>query len=109
MYIPRHVKALEGRSQLLEAALQSADEANRRWEECRALVDQLRLENAALRAALSQGHLLGPHANNPNAQPMGNNGAQQQQQQQEDPKTVDPSNGQVTNDGAENSAEQKQD
>ncbi len=50
----RHVKALESRSQLLDAALASADEANRRWEECRALVDQLRIENAALRAALSQ-------------------------------------------------------
>jgi len=49
-----HVKALEQRSQLLDAALQSADEANRRWEECRALVDQLRIENAALRAALGQ-------------------------------------------------------
>jgi hypothetical protein len=50
---PRRVKALESRSQLLDAALASADEANRRWEECRALVDQLRIENAALRAALS--------------------------------------------------------
>ncbi|KAN0091119.1 hypothetical protein V8E55_004685 [Tylopilus felleus] len=49
----RRVKALESRSQLLDAALASADEANRRWEECRALVDQLRIENAALRAALS--------------------------------------------------------
>ena len=48
----RHVKALESRSQLLDAALASADEANHRWEECRALVDQLRVENAALRAAL---------------------------------------------------------
>ncbi|KAJ7287603.1 hypothetical protein C8J57DRAFT_1496017 [Mycena rebaudengoi] len=50
----QHVKSLESRSQLLDAALSSADEANRRWEECRALVDQLRVENAALRAALSQ-------------------------------------------------------
>ncbi|KAK7035520.1 hypothetical protein VNI00_011813 [Paramarasmius palmivorus] len=50
----QHVKALESRSQLLDAALASADEANRRWEECRALVDQLRVENATLRAALSQ-------------------------------------------------------
>ncbi|KAJ6609849.1 hypothetical protein B0H10DRAFT_2062736 [Mycena sp. CBHHK59/15] len=50
----QHVKSLESRSQLLDAALASADEANRRWEECRALVDQLRVENAALRAALSQ-------------------------------------------------------
>ncbi|KAG9316594.1 hypothetical protein JVU11DRAFT_2648 [Chiua virens] len=52
----QRVKALESRSQLLDAALASADEANRRWEECRALVDQLRIENATLRAALnSQG------------------------------------------------------
>lgn len=50
----RHVKALESRSQLLDAALASADEANRRWEDCRALVDQLRIENAALRAALQE-------------------------------------------------------
>ncbi|KAF9263427.1 hypothetical protein L218DRAFT_1077397 [Marasmius fiardii PR-910] len=50
----QHVKALESRSQLLDAALASADEANRRWEECRALVDQLRVENATLRAALNQ-------------------------------------------------------
>ena len=55
----RHVKALESRSQLLDAALASADEANRRWEECRALVDQLRIENAALRAALSQSQMMG--------------------------------------------------
>ncbi|KAH0589403.1 hypothetical protein H2248_005160 [Termitomyces sp. 'cryptogamus'] len=58
---PRHVKALESRSQLLDAALASADEANRRWEECRALVDQLRLENTALRAALQQAQTLAPH------------------------------------------------
>ncbi|KAJ7783064.1 hypothetical protein B0H16DRAFT_1495207 [Mycena metata] len=50
----QHVKSLESRSQLLDAALASADEANRRWEECRVLVDQLRVENAALRAALTQ-------------------------------------------------------
>lgn len=65
----RHVKALESRSQLLDAALASADEANRRWEECRALVDQLRVENAALRAALSQAHLLPPSLNNQQPQP----------------------------------------
>jgi hypothetical protein len=53
-YERRHVKALESRSQLLDAALASADEANRRWEECRSLVDQLRIENAALRAELNQ-------------------------------------------------------
>lgn len=51
------MKALESRSQLLDAALASADEANRRWEDCRALVDQLRIENAALRAALSQAQM----------------------------------------------------
>ena len=39
------------------ATLASADEANRRWEECRALVDQLRVENASLRAALSQANV----------------------------------------------------
>ena len=45
------MKTLESRSQLLDAALASADEANRRWEECRTIVDQLRIENATLRAA----------------------------------------------------------
>ena len=59
VFTRRHVKALESRSQLLDAALASADEANRRWEECRALVDQLRIENAALRAALSHSQMLG--------------------------------------------------
>jgi len=63
----RHVKALESRSSLLDAALASADEANRRWEECRALVDQLRVENAALRAALSQTHLIPSNLSNPTA------------------------------------------
>ncbi|TBU61665.1 hypothetical protein BD310DRAFT_776434, partial [Dichomitus squalens] len=48
----QHVKTLESRSQLLDAALASADEANRRWEECRTIVDQLRIENATLRATL---------------------------------------------------------
>ena len=62
----RHVKTLESRSQLLDAALASADEANRRWEECRTIVDQLRIENATLRAALqaAQAQLM---AANPNA------------------------------------------
>lgn len=64
----QHVKALEARSQLLDAALASADEANRRWEECRALVDQLRVENAALRAALSQHQAMIP----PGISPLGN-------------------------------------
>ncbi|KAG8992111.1 hypothetical protein FRB94_012005 [Tulasnella sp. JGI-2019a] len=48
-----HVKALESRSQLLEAALASVDEANRRWEESRQMCESLRLENAQLRAALN--------------------------------------------------------
>ncbi|PPQ99743.1 hypothetical protein CVT24_009726 [Panaeolus cyanescens] len=61
----QHVKALESRSQLLDAALASADEANRRWEECRALVDQLRVENTALRAALQQSQLLPPNIPQP--------------------------------------------
>ena len=57
----RHVKALESRSQLLDAALASADEANRRWEDCRQLVDQLRIENAALRTLISQLQASNPH------------------------------------------------
>lgn len=72
----RHVKALESRSQLLDAALASADEANRRWEECRALVDQLRIENAALRAALSAQHpMIPPSALPPVTPASGANGA----------------------------------
>ena len=73
----RHVKTLESRSQLLDAALASADEANRRWEECRTIVDQLRIENATLRAALqaTQAQLmaLNPNANLPMPDP--NSGA----------------------------------
>jgi cell division protein FtsB len=46
----RHVKQLESRSLLLDTALASADEANRRWEECRGVLDGLRAENAQLRA-----------------------------------------------------------
>lgn len=46
------MKALESRSQLLDAALESADQANRRWEEARQLIEGLRVENATLRAAL---------------------------------------------------------
>ncbi|EPT04501.1 hypothetical protein FOMPIDRAFT_14367, partial [Fomitopsis schrenkii] len=49
----QHVKALESRSQLLDAALASADEANRRWEECRALVDSLRIEINTLRGHIN--------------------------------------------------------
>ncbi|KAJ7462220.1 hypothetical protein B0H11DRAFT_2054642 [Mycena galericulata] len=58
------VKDLETRAALLDTALASADEANRRWVECRALVDQLRVENTALRAALSQAQMLPPGAMN---------------------------------------------
>jgi len=46
------VKSLEQRAILLEETIQKAEEANRRWEECRVLVDQLRHENAMLRTAL---------------------------------------------------------
>ena len=67
---PRHVKALESRSQLLDAALASADEANRRWEDCRQLVDQLRIENAALRAALAQAQMLNPNSVPPPPPPV---------------------------------------
>lgn len=74
---PRHVKALESRSSLLDAALASADEANRRWEECRALVDQLRVENAALRATLNQVQHLAP-----NLAPQEEHKPQDQHQQQ---------------------------
>jgi len=48
-----HMKELEARSNLLDAALSSADEANRRWEECRAIVDQLRNENTQLRTEVA--------------------------------------------------------
>ncbi|PIL35847.1 transcription factor [Ganoderma sinense ZZ0214-1] len=77
----QHVKTLESRSQLLDAALASADEANRRWEECRTIVDQLRIENATLRAALqaAQAQLMAvnPNANVPMPDPVaaGVNGA----------------------------------
>ena len=68
----RRVNTLQLRSDLLDVAVASADEANRRWEECKALVeeanrrweecraqvDQLRIENAALRAALGPAQLL---------------------------------------------------
>lgn len=92
----RHVKTLESRSQLLDAALASADEANRRWEECRTIVDQLRIENATLRAALQAAqNPLNPNPNvslpDPNAlgavngangvQPPHGLSAEQQQQQ----------------------------
>jgi hypothetical protein len=43
---------LETRAELLTETIAQAEEAHRRWEECRALVDQLRHENAMLRTAL---------------------------------------------------------
>lgn len=46
------IKFLETRAELLTETIAQAEEAHRRWEECRALVDQLRHENAMLRAAL---------------------------------------------------------
>ncbi|PVG00321.1 hypothetical protein CPB86DRAFT_871860 [Serendipita vermifera] len=46
------VKHLEARAALLDETIAQTEEANRRWEECRALVDQLRHENAMLRTAL---------------------------------------------------------
>jgi len=72
----QHVKALESRSQLLDAALASADEANRRWEECRALVDQLRIENAALRATLSSVQMQGAGGGGGSGGPSNNNGGE---------------------------------
>lgn len=99
----RHVKALESRSQLLDAALASADEANRRWEECRALVDQLRVENAALRAALSQqAQLLPPGGGHPPSAVNSNNGAHQ-----EEVKNPEGSN-ELKNDSAEVTTDQKE-
>ncbi|KAG8747831.1 hypothetical protein FRC10_011277 [Ceratobasidium sp. 414] len=49
----QHVKQLESRSAMLDVALANADEANRRLEDSRILVEQLRAENQALRTALS--------------------------------------------------------
>jgi len=46
------IKFLETRAELLTETIAQAEEAHRRWEECRALVDQLRHENAMLRSAL---------------------------------------------------------
>jgi len=92
----QHVKALESRSQLLDAALASADEANRRWEECRALVDQLRVENAALRAALSQqAQLLPPGAGG------NSNGAHQEEAEHA------PSSDELKNDSADAKEDQE--
>ncbi|KAG8745891.1 hypothetical protein FRC12_014418 [Ceratobasidium sp. 428] len=49
----QHVKQLESRSAMLDVALANADDANRRLEDSRILVEQLRAENQALRTALS--------------------------------------------------------
>ncbi|KAJ7683347.1 hypothetical protein B0H17DRAFT_37093 [Mycena rosella] len=49
----QHVRILEARSQLLDTALASTDEANRRYDECRKLLNQLQIENADLRKALA--------------------------------------------------------
>lgn len=46
------VKHLEEQAALLQETLAHAEATNRRWEECRALVDQLRHENTMLRSAL---------------------------------------------------------
>lgn len=57
----RHIKYLESRSELLDAALQQAEESNRRWEEARGVMDALKRENEILRRALTH------QANNPAA------------------------------------------
>ncbi|ELU42550.1 bZIP transcription factor domain-containing protein [Rhizoctonia solani AG-1 IA] len=49
----QHVKQLESRSAMLDVALANADEANRRLEDQRILVEQLRAENQALRTTLA--------------------------------------------------------
>ena len=45
---------LESRSRLLDAAFVDAVDANRRWEECLALIDQSRVKIDTLRAELSK-------------------------------------------------------
>ncbi|KAG8900379.1 hypothetical protein FRB99_006102 [Tulasnella sp. 403] len=81
-----HVKALESRSQLLDAALASVEEANRRWEESRALVESLRMENAQLRAALNAFQQAGAAV----AQMQHQMAQSQQQAQQLQPQTQTP-------------------
>jgi len=51
---PRHIKYLESRLELLDAALQQAEESNRRWEEARGVMEVLKRENEILRRALAQ-------------------------------------------------------
>ena len=48
---PRHIKYLESRSELLDAALQQVEESNRRWEEARGVMEVLKSENKVLRRA----------------------------------------------------------
>ncbi|KAG8883137.1 hypothetical protein FRB98_003282 [Tulasnella sp. 332] len=77
-----HVKALESRSQLLEAALASVDEANRRWEESRQMCESLRLENAQLRAALNAFQQAGTAIVQMQQMAQQNQNQEEQQQQQ---------------------------
>jgi hypothetical protein len=49
-----HVKDLEGRSAMLDQVMVDLAETNRRFEECRHMVDALRSENQRLTAALQQ-------------------------------------------------------
>ncbi|KAG8873249.1 hypothetical protein FRB97_006904 [Tulasnella sp. 331] len=78
-----HVKALESRSQLLEAALASVDEANRRWEESRQMCESLRLENAQLRAALNAFQQAGTAIVQMQQMAQQNQNQEEQQQQQQ--------------------------
>jgi hypothetical protein len=91
----RHIKYLESRSELLDAALQQAEESNRRWEEARGVMDALKRENEILRRALTQYNpansaalsslALPPH--NPPARQLPS--AAQQQQQQSNGQTAE--------------------
>lgn len=49
-----HVKELEQRSQALDQVMMDLNDTNRRFEECRHMVDALRAENQRLTAALQQ-------------------------------------------------------
>lgn len=49
-----HVKDLEQRSQALDQVISDLNDTNRRFEECRHMVDALRVENQRLTAALQQ-------------------------------------------------------
>ena len=49
IFYPRHIKYLESRSELLDAALQQAEESSRRREEARGMVLVLKRENEILR------------------------------------------------------------